>query len=165
MPDGLADLAAFLDREAATAVVLSYADALDSRDWSAFRSLFCDELMIDYGAIGSIFGLITADAWTDRCRLLEGFSSTAHRIHNLRVTIVGDRATVSSIVDAAHFAEVDGEQISGDLIGRYTHMLHRDSGWKIAGVALDVIGHPAGRAAFERAFSAARATHSEGRLR
>ena len=48
------------------------------------------------------------------------------------------------------------------LIGRYTHQLVRQGGWKIAGVTLTVVAYPAGKEAFEAAFAAARAIFAEG---
>ena len=53
MSQGSAAAKAFLDREAAAAVVTCYATALDARDWRAYRALFTDEIAIDYGAIRS----------------------------------------------------------------------------------------------------------------
>lgn len=152
---------AFLDREAAAAAVTCYAAALDARDWAAYRALFTDEIAIDYGAIGSIVATIAADEWTDRCRALEGFDATAHRLSNLVAAIDGDRATVTSIVDAAHFVMVGDRMLTGDLVGRYTHHLIRAEGWKIAGVTLTVVGYPAGKPAFDAAFDAARAIFAE----
>ena len=157
--------AAYLDRQAAADAVLAYAEALDARDWAAFRALFTNEIRLDYGAIGSVVGPISADEWTARCRSLEGFAATAHRLHNIRAHVDGDRARVSSIVDAAHFVEIGGEMRMGDLIGRYSHDLVRDGSWKIAGVALSVSGYPAGRAAFDAVFAAARANHAERQAR
>ena len=148
---------AFLAREAAVAAVTCYASALDARDWTAYRALFTDDIAIDYGAIGSLVGVVAADEWTDRCRALEGFDATAHRLSNISVAIDGDDATVTSIVDAAHFVTADGTVLVGDLIGRYTHHLVRADGWRIAGVTLTAVGYPAGKAAFDHAFAAARA--------
>ena len=99
MPTDATAIDAFLDREAAVVVVTAYAAALDARDWGAYRALFADRIAIDYGAIGSIVATIDADEWTRRCRALEGFDATAHRLHNLRAEIEGDRAVVSGIVD------------------------------------------------------------------
>lgn len=153
--------AAFLDRKAAVVAVLGYASALDARDWAAYRALFTDSIDLDYGAIGSIVGPIAADQWVERCRSLEGFDATAHRIHNLSCRIDGGSAIVTSIVDAAHFVTVNGDVLMGDLIGRYTHRLIRQDGWKIAGVKLGVVGYPAGKPAFEAAFAAARQIFAE----
>lgn len=162
MSHGTAVAADLPDREAAAAVVTSYAGALDARDWRGYRALFTDDVAIDYGAIGSIAATIAADEWTDRCRALGGFDATAHRLSNIVATIEGDRATVRSVVDAAHFVGVDGDVLLGDIIGRYTHeMVRADDGWKIAGVRLEVVGYPAGKAAFDAAFAAARAIFAE----
>lgn len=156
---------AFLDREAAAAVVTGYADALDARDWPGYRALFTDHILIDYGAIGSLVDRIPADDWVDRCRALEGFDATAHRLHNLSVTIDDDIATVTSIVDALHVVQAEGLTLIADLVGRYTHRLRREGGWKIAGVTLTVVGYPAGRVAFDMAFVAARALFAERNAR
>lgn len=161
MSQGAAAIDAFLDREAAVAVVTAYAGALDARDWGAYRALFTDAIAIDYGAIGSLVATLAADEWTNRCRALEGFDATAHRLHNIVATVDGDRARVTSIVDAAHFVTVESQRLMGDLIGRYTHDLIRNDGWKIVGVTLAVAGYPAGRAAFDAAFIAARAIFAE----
>ena len=161
MPTDATAIDAFLDREAAVAVVTAYAAALDARDWGAYRALFADRIAIDYGAIGSIVATIDADEWTRRCRALEGFDATAHRLHNLRAEIEGDRAVVTGIVDAAHFITVDGAALMGDLVGHYTHHLIRDGRWRIAGVTLTVAGYPAGKPAFDAAFAAARARFAE----
>ena len=110
---------------------------------------------------GSIVATIDADEWTRRCRALEGFDATAHRLHNLRAEIEGDRAVVTGIVDAAHFIAVDGAALMGDLVGHYTHHLIRDGRWRIAGVTLTVAGYPAGKPAFDAAFAAARARFAE----
>ena len=102
---------------------------------------------------------------SNRCRALEGFDATAHRLHNIVAAIDGDAALVTSIVDAAHFIVLDGRALMGDLIGRYAHRLVRQNGWKIAGVTLTVAGYPAGKAAFDAAFAAARATFTERHTR
>jgi len=162
MSQGSAAIDAFLDREAAVAVVTCYASALDARDWTAYRALFTDEIAIDYGSIGSLVATVTADEWTNRCRALEGFDATAHQLHNIVAAIDGDHATVTSIVDAVHVVGVEDRALLGDLIGRYTHQLTRQDGWKIAGVTLTVVAYPAGKEAFEAAFAAARAIFAEG---
>lgn len=161
MPTETAAVEGFLDRETAIAAVSAYADALDVHDWSSYRALFCDQVEIDYGVIGSLIATISASEWVDRCRALEGFDATAHRLHNLTAAITDDRATVTSIVDAAHFFTINQRVLLADLIGRYTHYLRREGGWKIAGVTLALVGYPAGRDAFDAAFAAARTIHAE----
>src|SRR3546814_21092315 len=91
MSQGSAAAQAFLDREAAAAVVTCYATALDARDWRAYRALFTDEIAIDYGAIGSLVAPVPAPEWTNRCKALEGFDATAHQLHNIIDQIDGER--------------------------------------------------------------------------
>lgn len=162
MSQGSAAAQAFLDREAAAAVVTCYTSALDARDWAAYRALFTDEIAIDYASIGSLVATVPADEWANRCRTLEGFDATAHQLHNIVATIDGDHATVTSIVDAVHIVGLDDRMLLGDLIGRYTHRLVRRNGWKIAGVTLTVVAYPAGKEAFDAAFATARAIFAEG---
>ena len=154
------DAAASRPHDRQAAAVIEYARALDARDWPAYRALFAEQIAIDYGAIGSLVGDITADDWTRRCRTLEGFDATAHRILDPQVAIDGDKAVVRSIVEAVHFvAGPPGEICMGDLIGHYTHRLHRHDRWRIVAVTLDQVEFPAGRAAFDAVFATARAIH------
>lgn len=137
--------------------MVGYACALDARDWSGYRALFTDTITLDYGAIGSLVGPIAADDWTARCRALEGFDATLHRLSNIRGVVEGDRATVDSYVDALHFVTEDGVERCGQLAGRYVHRLVRGgAGWRIAGCTLHVAGYPGGRDAFAQAFTIAR---------
>lgn len=153
-----AGIAGFREREAAIAAVIGYANALDARDWVAYRALFTNQIVIDYGAIGSIVATLPADAWTDRCRVLEGFDATGHRLNNLVCTVEGDIACVTSLVDAVHFLTIDSRVETAQLVGRYRHDLERRAGaWLITGVGLAVIGFPGGQASFDAGFSAARA--------
>src|SRR3546814_14764742 len=140
MSQGWAAAQAFLDREAVAAVVTCYSTALDARDWDAYRALFTDEIAIDYGAIGSLVATVPADEWTNRCRTLEGFDATAHQLHNVIATINGDRATVTSLVDAVHVVRAGDRPTLGALIRRYTPRLGRrrggeDAGGRLAAVA------------------------------
>lgn len=153
-----ADSALFRDRTACCDAVISYAEALDTRNWPRFRSLFTDEIALDYGAIGSLVDTIAADVWTMRCRLLGFFDATRHRVGNFQFRSEGAVAVVTSSIDAAHFITVGDHCLHGDLCGTYVHEFCREAGiWKISGCRLEVAGFPAGRVAFDAGFAAARA--------
>ena len=109
-------------------------------------------------------GSAAAKAFLDReaAAAVVSCYATAHQLHNVIAMINGDRATVTSIVDAVHVVGAGDRALLGDLIGRYTHRLVRRDGWKIAGVTLAVVAYPAGKDAFEAAFAAARAILAEG---
>ena len=152
-----------LDQRACERRVILYAESLDRRDWQTYRSLFTDVITLDYASIGSLRGPIAADDWVARCTLLGSFTATRHRVSNLLCDVDGDTATVSSAIDASHFV-TDGEAVlHGDLCGTYEHGMRRISGeWLIESCSLFVAGYPAGKAAFDRAFAAARTIHEKG---
>lgn len=132
--------------------------ALDARDWTAFRALFEDEIEVDYSSLGSLHDTVDAQVWTDRCRVLGGFDATHHKVSNIVVEAGPDTARVTSYVDAAHFIG----DLSGFVLGTYVHDFRRhQDGWRIHACKLVVAGYPGGgRAAFDRAFDAARAAHA-----
>ena len=146
------------DPHALAGRVVAYATALDARDWTAFRDLFEDLIEIDYSSLGSLHDTVDAHVWTDRCRVLGGFDATHHKVSNIVVEVTGGAACVTSCVDAAHFIG----DLSGYVLGFYTHGFRRHAdGWKIHACKLVVAGYPGGgRAAFDRAFDAARAAHA-----
>ena len=117
--------------------------------------------MVGYCAIGSLAATISVDERTERCRALEGFAATTHWIQNVVVTVDGDAARVTYIVDAAHFMNVGYDLLKDDLVGRCNHYLQRQVDWKIAAVELSVAGYPAGKPAFDVFFAAARQIHAE----
>ncbi len=162
MPGGAAAIADLLDRQSAVAVAIAYASALDAREWTAIRALFGANVTIDYSAIGSLKADVSSDEWTARCRLLEAFGATAHRLSNLQASVEGKQAEVAAIVDAAHFIRDGEDELMGNLIGRYRFRLQRGERWSIVGVTLSDAGYPAGRAAFDRVFALARTRFAQG---
>lgn len=152
------DLTTLFDRAGAVDVVVAYAAALDAHDWAGFEALFEDTVEIDYGSAGMTVGRFPARAWADRCRMLEMFDATHHKVSNLRLELDGDKAIVRSHIDAAHFITVGGQVLEAYLLGHYEHHLVRRGGdWRIALCRLTVAGYPGGRDRFNAAFAAARA--------
>jgi 3-phenylpropionate/cinnamic acid dioxygenase small subunit len=152
------DLKALFDRAGAADVVVAYAAALDAHDWAGFAALFEDMVEIDYGSAGMTVGRFAARAWADRCRMLEMFDATHHKVSNLKVELSGETAIVRSHIDAAHFITVDGRVLEAFLLGHYEHhLVRRDADWRIALCRLTVAGYPGGRDRFDAAFAAARA--------
>ena len=111
-PQGLADRAAIAD------LLTTFSVAIDSCDWPRYRSVFTDEIDLDYSSwrAGSI-GRWAADDWVARAaQLFPGFTATRHALTKVLVTLDPDdpdrarvRADVSAdhvIVDAAGVAAV-----------------------------------------------------------
>lgn len=158
----VAELKRHNDRTECCDAVISYAESLDTRNWSRFRSLFTEEIALDYGAIGSLVDTIAADDWAARCGLLGFFDATRHRVGNFQFRSEGTGAIVTSSIDAAHFITVGEACLYGDLCGTYIHEFCMEAGiWKIRACQLDVAGFPAGRPAFDAAFAAARARQQQ----
>ena len=147
-----------------SALVIGYGCALDARDWGGYRALMLDTIELDYGAIGSIVGPISSDAWADRCRALGAFDATLHRVTNIRCAMIDEAtAAADSYVDALHFIRDGDDEILGHLVGHYHHRFGRNAAglWRIARCDLRVAGYPGGQANFTRAFTVARARFAE----
>lgn len=118
-----------------------YATGIDLRDWDLFRSIFADEIEIDFSSYsGQPASKMSADDWVAQCRaMLPGLDATQHLFSNFVVDVNGDEAVATLYMQAEHFiANTDGDN-SHTLGGYYTHNLKRGSdGWKIHKYALNV---------------------------
>ncbi len=66
-----------LDCAAISDVVHAYATGLDRRDWVLYRSIFTDEIEMDFRSVGIRAGSYRADDWVrDAARLFVGFAAT-----------------------------------------------------------------------------------------
>ena len=114
-----------------------FAAAIDGRDWVAYRSVFADEITIDYSSYrADSIGRMAADDWVARAtRLFPGLDASQHCLFNPRASVDGDEATCESYVRAEH--ALDGRLFT--IGGHYTHGLQRDAdGWRINHVTLRV---------------------------
>ena len=119
---GEAALALLLDRAAITDVVNAYATGLDRRDWALYRSIFLDEIEMDFASVGLRSGAYTADAWVRSAQtLFAGFSATQHTSSNHVHEIQGDRASCMSNMQAEHFvAREPGDGLDAPDADRWT---------------------------------------------
>ncbi len=120
-----------------------YALGIDTRDWGLYRSIFTDEVRMDFSSYsGAAAATMTADAWVAACRpLFEGLDATQHSMTNPVVDIDpgGDRARCRMYMQAEHFlANVAGD--AGFVLGGcYDDALVRTpAGWRICAVTLTV---------------------------
>ncbi len=128
------------DRAAISDVLHRYATGLDMRDWALYRSVFTDEVDIDFSSAGIPAGRMKADDWVERLRVpFAGFDATQHLSANHVHDIRGDEATCTSYMRAEHFViNSEGENYY-TLGGYYTNRLVRTAdGWKLCGVTLTV---------------------------
>jgi 3-phenylpropionate/cinnamic acid dioxygenase small subunit len=142
---------AMSDTEAVCDTLYRFAEGLDLRDWELYRSVFTDEIEIDYTSHrpGSA-GTMPADDWVERGRArLSPLDATQHSMTNPRVILSEDdpdRATCTMYIQAQHILTRADGPASYLLGGRYVDQLVRQDGtWRIRAVALQVrwaIGDP-----------------------
>jgi hypothetical protein len=108
-------------------------DAVDRKDWERARSFFADEVEVDFSSLeGGAKGVVKADdlvaGWQTN---LFGEKKSLHMRTNHLVTIVGDRAVMTSHGSAWN-------QLTGldpdvwEVWGFYTHEFIRTAdGWKV----------------------------------
>ncbi len=125
------------DRAALLDVLARFAHGIDGRDWALYRSVFTDEIDVDYTSYrpGSR-ARMPADEWVDRARrLFPGLDATQHVLVNPWVRPDGKGVQVQTSMRADHF--LDGARYS--LGGTYLHLLTSAGGaWRISGVTLTV---------------------------
>ena len=114
-----------------------FAHGIDGRDWALYRSVFSDEVDVDYTSYrpGSP-SRMPADEWVGRARrLFPGLDATQHVLVNAWIRSEGGGVRVQTSMRADHF--LDGARYS--LGGSYVHRLVDDGGtWRISAVTLTV---------------------------
>jgi len=143
----MADLVA---RAEITDVIHCYATGIDRRDWKLYRSIFTDEIDLDFSTWGSPAHRSSADAWAAGVRDgLSGFTATQHTLSNHVVTLRGGEATCVTYMQALHFLDVEGHGEIQSLGGYYTNHLRRTAnGWKIYSCTLTVTWQAGDRGLF-----------------
>lgn len=119
-----------------------FAAGIDTRDWVLYRSVFTDEIDVDYRSWrADSFGPMSADAWVARAtRLFPGLDASQHTLGNLRFEIDGDRATCHAYVRADHFLVNPFGDSLFTVGGIYSDRLQRTpTGWLICAKKLQVL--------------------------
>jgi hypothetical protein len=133
-----------VDREEIQETVYKYATGIDTRDFELYRSIFTDEVEIDFSSYSPEMGgamTMPADAWVAGLKgLFPGLDGTQHSMSNPRITIDGDKATCIVYMQAEHFlANSEGDN-SHAIGGYYTDQLVRtEDGWKVCAVKLTIL--------------------------
>lgn len=111
------------DRVAIGDLMARFAHAIDRCDWVAYRSVFADEIELDYSSwnAGSV-GRWPADDWVARAgRLFPGLTGTQHALSNVLVEPGEEPGTarVRASVRADHALTIDGTTRVFTLVGHY----------------------------------------------
>lgn len=130
------------DHTTITRRVYEYAYGIDTRDWSLYRSIFVDEIEMDFSSYnGNPGATMKADDWVAGCKVLfTGLDATQHSMSNPLVDIDGDRARCRMYMQAEHFFSNPQGNRDFAIGGYYDDQLVRTAeGWKIEAVTLNVL--------------------------
>jgi hypothetical protein len=145
------------DFDAITRLRYEYAFGIDTRDYALLRSIFVDEITMDFSSYKyRPASTIAADSWVAGCALLfDGLDATQHSMTNPIVDVAeGSRlASQRMAIQAAHF--LDGTEFT---IGGWYHdsLVRTDGGWRIAAVTLNVTWRRGDASIMERALTRSR---------
>lgn len=126
-PDQVADRLAIDD------LLDAYAQAIDTRDWTLFRTLFTPDAVLDYTHEGGVRGSVEeAVAWLEPS--LAPFAMIQHMVVNRQVDIDGDTASARAYVfSPLGLPDGDGALTLVLSGGRYEDRLRRTpGGWRFA---------------------------------
>lgn len=116
------------DRSAIERLLISYAIALDTRDFEMLATCFSTDAVLEYDAAPPA----TRAEFVERARGLTKFVATQHVVSNIAVRITGDSAWASSYAHAMHVRGESGGRETYLMGGKYTDVLARTpDGWRI----------------------------------
>ncbi|MBT96298.1 MAG: hypothetical protein CL431_10075 [Acidimicrobiaceae bacterium] len=136
------------DRRAIAETIYLYAMGIDAKDFELYRSIFADQVEIDFSSYeGSSVpepNSLTGDEWVNRVKpLFTGLAATQHSMTNPIVTLDGNFASCRMYMQAHHVFEPEKKDSWFTIGGYYDDTLARDaespSGWKLTGVKLTVL--------------------------
>jgi hypothetical protein len=119
-----------------------YALGIDTRDWALLRSIFSDEIEMDFSSYsGQPGSKVSADDWVNGVKILfTGLDATQHVMSNPIVDVEGDSGRLRMYMKAEHFLLNDSGSDDFALGGYYEDRLIKTAGqWKIEAVKLTVL--------------------------
>jgi len=134
--------------------ILKYATGIDTRNWALYRSIFADEVEIDFSSYsGQPGATMKGDDWVAGVQMmLPGFDATQHVLTNFVIDLRGDEATATVYMKAEHFIANSLGDNSHTLGGYYVHKLKRHGeAWKIHATTLNVTWSRGNRHVYELA--------------
>ena len=132
--------------------VYEYAYGIDTRDWSLYRSIFTDEIDIDFSSYnGAPAARMRANDWVGNVQILfTGLAATQHSMTNPLVDQPDpNNARCRMYMQAEHFLHTETNpkfksELKSDndyaIGGYYDNKLNlTSSGWRISAVTLNVL--------------------------
>lgn len=131
------ELQRVVDENAIRDLVISFSNAMDARDETAFRASFADEVDLAIPPLGGeevpLSGMVRGDDYARGViSLLTGFDATQHVSSNHHVTVDGDEANLVCYTHATHYLPHEGGHPWLKIGARYDIVARRLSqGWRI----------------------------------
>ncbi|MGI9624140.1 MAG: nuclear transport factor 2 family protein, partial [Acidimicrobiales bacterium] len=123
--------------------VYSYATGIDTRNWPLYRSIFAEQLEIDFSSYrpDQPARNMTADEWVAGVKpLFTGLAATQHTMTNPVVGLQGNEAAITMYMQAHHVYDPADEASWFTIGGYYEDTLVRvDDRWLLTGVKLTVL--------------------------
>ena len=114
-------------------------NATDRHDHALRRSLWTDELVIDFGDVKET-QQVKADDLAEWARIAYKDMTTMHMSFNHEVSVHGDRATVHSYGRALHKQQVSKGADYWFIYARYEHELVKEGGvWKVCRIRMEPV--------------------------
>lgn len=123
-----------MDREEIEQQIINYALSFDRKDWDLHRSVFTDDIEMDFSAsIGDGLTPMKADDWVAAVKpFFENLEATQHIGIPLSIQINDDKAYVISSLRAKHYLPNERGGSTQTMFGYYENWLIRTTdGWKI----------------------------------
>ncbi|MDT0576342.1 nuclear transport factor 2 family protein [Croceicoccus sp. F390] len=118
------------DERSISAVLIAYANSIDTRDWALFRSCFTADCQADCGNFGCWNNLVDLADYMRNAH--SGLGATLHRISNIQLAAISGGASSLCYVDALS-RQVNEKGPVHRGIGTHEDFLVRTGdGWKIA---------------------------------
>lgn len=129
------------DLRSAEDVLLRFAEGQDRSDKELFASAFAEGAVMDFVQPAAAFG-IELDVFKGKGTVVETVFQniatlrTSHTVTNQRISIEGDRATGSALVEAQHVAKANPDQFL--LLKNFydTELIKTDHGWAMEKVVI-----------------------------
>jgi hypothetical protein len=126
-----------VDREAIRDVFITFAAAMDGKDWALLETIWTDDAIYDHSAF--TWEGLTANVWRGKAdimkRTIEGVSrhvAAHHIVTNHRMTIRGDGARAVVYLHSVHLDDPQRADAHGDHGAWYFAELARTAaGWRI----------------------------------
>lgn len=136
-----AQVRTLMDREAIRDLFITFAAAMDGKDWELLDTVWSDDAVYDRSAM--TWDGFTEDAWRGRVdimkQMVEGVSrhfAAHHILTNYRIRIDGDRARAVVYLHSVHLDDPQKPEEHGDHGAWYLGELIRTThGWKIRRLA------------------------------